>query len=143
MQGIAIGAAGCLPNILIVRSAANLRALRKVRNRRRLLLVLRVPGLPRDISRKWETKLNSSMRECGCSLGAKCVIVAFLSSVLWQSLYSSWSVSYWPVFLLRTLLIVLVAGAVGKIVGQTRAAAEIRAIEEKIQDSERRYSAGG
>jgi len=143
MHGIAIGAASYLPNILVVRGAANLRALRKVRNRKHLLVVLRVPGLPSEISREWESKLNFSVKECGCSLGAKCVIAASGASVMWQSLYSLWSVSHWPVFFLQTFLLVLVAGAVGKIAGQARAAAEIRAIEGKIRDFERGNSTGG
>jgi len=140
---VAIGVATRLPKILVVRCAENVRALRKIKNRRHLLLVLRVPGLPSEISREWESKLNSSLKECGCSLGAKCVFAALGASVVAQSLYSHWGVSLWPIFFVRTLVIVLVAGAVGKLAGQTSARAEFRAIEEKIREFERKSLVGG
>lgn len=131
------------PIAMVVRTASDVEALRKSRNARRMRILLRVPDLPLEISQQWEAKLNSSLRECGCSLGAKCVIAAFTASIIWQSAFSIWSISHWPVFLLRTFLLILASGAAGKSVGIARARAEVGAIEEKIRDFEKRYAAGG
>lgn len=132
-----------VPLPVLVRCASDMEILRKIRNRQRLCFLLRIPGLPVETSKKWESKLNSCLKECGCSLGAKFVIAAFGASVIWQSIYSFWSFSHWPVFFVRTFLAVIVAGAIGKFVGIARAKAEIRTIEEKIRDFEQRHTAGG
>ena len=131
------------PIAMVVRTASDVEALRKSRNARRMRILLRVSDLPLEISRQWEAKLNSSLRECGCSLGAKCVIAAFTASIIWQSTFSFWSISHWPIFLLRTFLLILAAGAAGKSVGIARAKAEVGVIEEKIRDFEKKYAAGG
>jgi hypothetical protein len=70
-------------------------------------------------------------------------MAAFVASLIWQSAFSLWSISHWPVFLLRTFLLILAAGAGGKSAGKLRARVEIRAIEKKIHDFERKYAAGG
>jgi hypothetical protein len=106
-------------------------------------VLLRISGLPTEASQQWEATLNSSLKECGCSLGAKCVVAAFAASLMWQSEFSHWGISHWPVFLLRTFLLILVAGAMGKTAGKLRARAEIRAIERKIRTFERKYAAEG
>jgi hypothetical protein len=131
------------PIAAIVRRASDVEALRKLRSARRMHILLRISGLPTEASKQWEAKLNSSLRECGCSLGAKCVMAAFVASLVWQSEFSHWGISHWPVFLLRTFLLILAAGAVGKSAGKLRARVEIRAIEKKIHDFERKYAAGG
>lgn len=131
------------PIALVVRSASDVEALRKSRNARRVFVLLRVSGLPLDTSKRLEVKLNSALRECGCSLGAKCVIAAFLSSIIWQSTFSLWGISHWPAFLLRTFLLILLAGAAGKSVGLVRARVEVEAIEKKIRNFELKYTTGG
>jgi hypothetical protein len=132
-----------LPLPVVVRSAFDLEILQKMKNRRRLQVFLRISGLPIGTSKQWEAKLNSCLKECGCSLGAKCVITALGASLIWQTVYSLWSVSHWPVFFLRTLTVVFVAGAVGKSAAKLRARSAIRAIEGKIRDFEHRYATGG
>ena len=131
------------PVAAIVRRASGVEALRKLRSARRMRILLRISGLPTEASKQWEAQLNASLKECGCSLGAKCVMAAFVASLVWQSEFSHWSISHWPAFLLRTFLLVLVAGATGKTLGKLRARAEIRAIERKIRDFENKYAAGG
>jgi len=131
------------PLPVVVRCTSDLEILHKMKNRRRLQVFLRISGLPIETSKQWEAKLNSSLKECGCSLGAKCVIVALGASVIWQTIYSFWSVSHWPVFFLRTLTVVFVAGAVGKSAAKLCARSSIRAIERKIRDCEHRYATGG
>ena len=106
-------------------------------------ILLRVSGIPTETSKQWEAKLNSSLRECGCSLGAKCVIAAFVASLIWQSTLSLWSISHWPAFLLRTFLLTLLAGAAGKSVGLMWARVEVEAIEKQIRDFEVKCTAGG
>ncbi len=128
---------------LIVRCAGDLENLQTTRNPQRLRIILRISGLPTETSKQWESKLNSCLQECGCSLGAKCAIAAFATSLVWQSVFSLWSVSHWPVFLLRTFLLILAAGAAGKSAAKVRARFEIQSIEDNIRDFERRYVAGG
>jgi hypothetical protein len=128
---------------LVVRTASDVATLRKSRNARRMRILLRVSGLPIETSKHWEARLNSALRECGCSLGAKCVIAAFFASIIWQSTFSLWSISHWPAFLLRMFLLILLAGAVGKSVGLVRARVEVEAIEKKIRNFEVKYTAGG
>jgi hypothetical protein len=130
------------PIAAMARRASDVEALRKLRSAQRMRILLRISGLPTATSKQWEAKLNSSLKECGCSLGAKCVMAAFAASLIWQSEFSNWSISHWPALLLRTFLLILVAGAMGKTLGKLRARAEIRAIERKIRDFERKYAAG-
>lgn len=129
-----------LPSLVIVRSASDVTFLRNATSRGRLVPVLRVPGLPAELSREWESRLKSSLRECGCSLGAKCVIGALGASAAWQSLFSHWGAGRAPGFLLRTLLASFVAGMGGKLVGRARASARIQAIEKKLRDFQQRSS---
>lgn len=123
-----------------IRCADDLAVIRRVRNRRHLQILLRVPGLSPDKSSVWESKLNSGLEECGCSLGAKCMFGALAGSVLWQFFYSSWSISHWPGFLLRTVLAVIAAGGAGKFLGLALAEARIQAIEKQIRQFESRFS---
>lgn len=131
-----------LPSLVIVRSTSDLRALRNAGNRRFLLPLLRLPGVPAELSREWESKLKTSLRECGCSLGAKCVVAGAGASVVWQSLYSHWNVGQSPAFLLRTLLLCFAAGMGGKLASKARASARIDRIEEKMREFEQRSSDG-
>ncbi len=128
---------------LVVRSASDLESLRKMKRAPRLHAFLRISGLPLETSKQWESKLNSSLKECGCSLGAKCALAGLAASLLWQTVFSLWSLSHWPVFFLRTLSVVLLAGGLGKSAGKIRARSEIRDVESKIRDFERTSAAGG
>jgi hypothetical protein len=143
METFATMAPTPFPIAAIVRRASDVEALRKVRSAWRMRILLRIAGLPTEASKQWEAKLNSSLKECGCSLGAKCVMASFVASLMWQSVFSHWSISHWPTFILRTFLLILVAGAMGKTAGKLRARTAIRAIERKIRDFEREYAAGG
>lgn len=131
------------PIPIVARTAADVETLPRSRYGRRTLILLRIPGLPIEISQPWETRLNLALRECGCSLGAKFSIAAFVASLVWQSTFSLWSPSHWPVFLLRTFLLILLGGAVGKSIGILRARTEVEAIEKKIRTFEINYTAGG
>lgn len=131
------------PIAVVVRTASDVGTVRKSRNTRRMHIFLRVSGLSIETSKQWEAKLNSALRECGCSLGAKCAVAAFLASIIWQSTFSLWSISHWPAFLLRTFLLILLAGAAGKSVGLVRARVEVEAIEKQIRDFEVKCTAGG
>jgi hypothetical protein len=131
------------PIAVVVRTASDVGTVRKSRNARRMHILLRISGLSIETSKQWEAKLNAALRECGCSLGAKCVIAAFVASIIWQSTFSLWSISHWPAFLLRTFLLILLAGAAGKSVGLARGRAEVEAIEKQIRHFEVKYTAGG
>jgi hypothetical protein len=131
------------PIPVVVRTASDVGTVRESRHARRMPILLRVRGLSIETSKQWEAKLNTALRECGCSLGAKCAIAAFVGSILWQSTFSLWSISHWPAFLLRSFLLILLAGAAGKSVGLVRARVEVEAIEKQIRDFEVKCTAGG
>jgi hypothetical protein len=124
------------PIPLVVRTAADVEAMWRSRHGRRTLILLHIPGLPVEISKQWETKLNLALRECGCSLGAKSSIAAVVASLVWQSTFSLWSPPHWPAFLLRTFLLILLAGAAGKSIGILRARVQVEAIEKQIHNFE-------
>jgi hypothetical protein len=131
------------PNPLVVRTAADVEAMRRSKHALRALILLRVSGLPVETSKQWEAKLNLALRECGCSLGAKSSIAAFVASLVWQSTFSLWSPSHWPFFLLRTFLLILLAGAAGKSIGILHARTEVKAIEKRIRNFEINCTSGG
>jgi hypothetical protein len=131
------------PIPLVVRTAADVEALRTSKHARRAFIILRVAGLPVETSKQWEVKLNRALRECGCSLGAKSSIAAVVASLVWQTRFSLWSPSHWPAFLLRTFLLILLAGAAGKSIGILRARVQVEAIEKQIRNFEVSYAAGG
>jgi len=131
------------PIPVVVRTASDVATLRKLRRSRRMHVLIRVAGLPIKTSRQWEMKLNTALQECGCSLGAKFVIGAFVASLIWQSTFSFWSISHWPAFLLRAFSLILLGGAAGKSIGLARARVNVEAIETKIRDFELKCTTGG
>ena len=135
-------AASRLPRILVVRRAADFAELRRVRNKRLLRFLFRVPGLSPDVSRDWEARLNANLKECGCSLGAKCTLAGIAASVVWQSFYSFWSIAHWPGFLLRTSFVIVAAGGIGKLLGLALAERGIRNLERQIRHFEEEARAG-
>jgi hypothetical protein len=143
VQPLATRLPSSFPIKFVVRCASDLETLRKMRSARRLHVLLRIPGLPLETSNSWQTNLNSALKECGCSLGARFGLASFAASLLWQTVFSLWSVSHWPAFLLRTVALVFLAGALGKFAGKMRARAQIRAIAQNIRAFERTCSPGG
>jgi hypothetical protein len=143
VQPLASSLPSPFPIAFVVRCASDLETLRKIRSARRLHVLLRISGLPLETSKAWQTNLNSALKECGCSLGARFGLAGFAASLLWQTVFSLWSVSHWPAFLLRTVTVVFLAGAFGKIAGKIRARAQIRAIAQNIRAFERTGSPGG
>ena len=69
--------------ILKVEYADDLAAIRRLRSRRNFHIVLRVPGLALDRASVWEPRLNAALKECGCSLGARCMLVSLAGSIIW------------------------------------------------------------
>jgi hypothetical protein len=120
---------------LHLRTAGDIRTLREATIvRRRPSVAIDVPGIPADRRLYWELELNSALRECGCSLGARGVLLAAVASLVYQFGWSSLQPSYWPGFLVRKLAGMFVAGAIGKIVGLERANAKVRRIAGEVLD---------
>jgi hypothetical protein len=113
-----------------------------MRHRRKLHLFLRVPGLALDKTSVWEARLNAALKECGCSLGAKSMSAALAGTIIWQFVYSSWSMSHWLGFIGRSVLAVLVAGVIGKLSGLALAESRLRSIEEHIRKFESNAAGG-
>lgn len=122
--------------ILTVGCADDLATIRRHRKRRSFHILLRVPGLALDKASVWESRLNAALKECGCSLGASCMLAALAGSIIWQFCYSSWSVSHWLEFLWRSTLAALAAGVIGKLSGLALAEGRIQAIEKQIRKFE-------
>jgi len=107
-----------------------------MRHRRNLRTFLHVPGLASDKTIVWQAGVNAALKECGCSLGAKSMCAALGGSIIWRFLYSSWSVSHWLAFVWQSILAVLAAGVIGKLLGLTLAEARLRSIEKQIRKFE-------
>jgi len=104
--------------IVIFRSIDELDALCQAKMRwRRAHLFLRIPELPGKQVSQLETALNKRFNDCGCSMGARFVLLALAGSVLWQFWHSDWSILGWPWFLARTLSVMILAGGIGKLFG--------------------------
>lgn len=120
-------------SVSVIRTAADLNLLQQPRAaRRQLYVVLEIAGVPPDQSLRWESRLNSHLRECGCALGAKLSAAALLASIVWQFVHHAWGLSHWPAFLFRTAVVVLAAGGLGKLLGLSFAEFEIRRISSRL-----------
>src|SRR6267142_1541998 len=118
---------------LIIRSRRDVESLLQLgSDRGRLSVFVQISGLPREKSLEWEVKLNSFLHECGCSLGAKFVILALAVSILLQSFQSSWAIIHWPGFLLRTLAAAFAAGGIGKLIGIGVARVQLKKVAGQI-----------
>jgi hypothetical protein len=132
------------PKVFVIQSAADSDLLKKARvSLLRSGVLVRVPGLPIEKSLHWELELNANLRECGCSLGAKFVLIGLAASVVWQFVFLSWDISHWPWFFVRTILTMLVSGAAGKLLGIALAKARIRRIAKQICDFVEKSSTKG
>ncbi len=129
--------------VYVLRSAEDLNVLRRGPGRSRLYVVLEIPGVPNKQALRWESRLNDRLRECGCAAGALFAVAALLVSVLWQSFYRMWGLSNWPLFLLRTALLVIAAGGLGKLIGLGYAEVEIRRIASRLRRFAQRSSREG
>jgi hypothetical protein len=119
--------------VSVIRTATDLRLLQLPRDaRRRLYILLEVAGVPAAQSLRWESRLNSQFRECGCSMGACFSFAAVLASLTWQVVHRALALSHWPAFLLRTVVLVFVAGGLGKLLGLGVAELEIRHIASRL-----------
>jgi hypothetical protein len=119
--------------VSVLRTAADLHLLRQPRaTRRRLYVVLEIGGVPSAQLLRWESRLNSHLRECGCALGAKFSAAALLASIVWQFVHHAWGLSHWPAFLLRTAVVVFAAGGLGKLLGLSFAELGIRRISSRL-----------
>jgi hypothetical protein len=138
MNVIATPGGRIIPPILIVHSAAEVGALARLRHhhRRRWLVRLRIPGLAPDQAAPWEQQLNVLLRDCGCSLGAKCVLIGLAGSIVAQATGSGWGPAQWPWFLARTVLAMVGGGVLGKALGLGLARAGIVRIAGKIRSFE-------
>jgi hypothetical protein len=139
----AFPAARSMPQFLLVRTSAELRALERLKIRHHAIVLLRVPGIPHDKSDRWERKLNSHLKECGCSLGAKFTLLAAGGSVIWQVYCSTWGISHWPWFVARTLIAMFVCGILGKSLGIALARIGLRNIQNLIHHFEITSVVGG
>ena len=123
---------------LIVRPGDDVELLRQpARAPRRTIALLQIPGLPREKSLEWQLKLNALLRECGCSLGAKFVLLAVVGSIIWQSLRLEWELASWPRFLLLILAAMFIAGCLGKAIGIGVARTRIKRIARQTSISPR------
>jgi hypothetical protein len=122
---------------LIIKSASDIEVLwQRRKSYRQTFAFIRVPRLAQGESRQLEARVNSYLRECGCSLGAKFMLLGFFVSTVWQFVDRAWSLAYWPGFLLRTFLVVLLAGAFGKSVGLMRAKFGMRRVVGRVREVE-------
>jgi hypothetical protein len=120
-------------SVCFIRTAADLNLLQQPRAaRRRLYVVLEIAGIPPEQSLRWESRLNTLLRECGCTLGARFSAAALFASIIWQFLQHAWNLPSWPAFLLRTGLAVFIAGGLGKLAGLGLAEFRIRCISSRL-----------
>jgi hypothetical protein len=118
--------------IVVIRSSADLNRFTHSGPRKNLRILLEIPGLPAEKTAAWETALNEQLRQCGCSLGAKFVVLGLALAVAYQFLVSTWQPSHLLAFLLRTLAFMLVGGIAGKVLGLSLARKRITEIEERL-----------
>jgi hypothetical protein len=79
----------------------------------RLRAAVRLPHVSPVQSARWERDLNRSLDECGCTQGALCSLTALVASIAWQVVYASGF--DWRWFLIRVVVAMFAAGAVGKL----------------------------
>ena len=119
--------------VLVVRAVSDLDALRRMKGRDRPKHVeLRLPALTPHQSIAFESCLNAGLRECGCSLGAKFMLLAFVGSIVWQELYSYWNLSHLVGFLCRTFVVVFLLSGLGKLLGIAIGKLEVSRIAKEI-----------
>jgi hypothetical protein len=126
-----------LPKVVVVHFADELNNFIKARHHKGSCVVLQIPGLPAEQASGWESQLNRLLKECGCSLGAKSVLLAVALSVVYQFSRSSWSISHMPIFLLRTAIVALLGGVAGKLIGLMLANRGLVRITKKIEKFEK------
>ena len=119
--------------VCVLRSADDLNLLRRGPGRSRLYVVLEIPGVPPKLALRWESRLNDHLRECGCASGALFAVVALVVSAFWQSFFRTWALSNWPSFLLRTALLIIAAGGLGKLFGLVYAEIDIQRITFRLR----------
>lgn len=130
--------------IVVLHSSEDLDVLREAKmGLKRVVLLLRIPGLSQEDSRHWEGLLNARFNECGCKMGAAFVLFGLIGSALWQSLRSGWGFLHWPWFLFRTFLAMLLCGLFGKLIGIGYARLHLRRIASQIQKLARTAETGG
>lgn len=100
--------------------------------RRRLYVVLDVPGVSPAQSSRWESRLNVLLRECGCAFGALSSGIALIAAIAFAVFHSPVGFSSWSSLLLRTLILIMVTGGVGKLAGLGLAELEIRHISSQL-----------
>jgi hypothetical protein len=108
-----------------------------------LYVVLEIPGVPPKQAVRWESRLNDHLRECGCATGALFAVVALVASAFWQSFYRTWGLLSWPWFLLRTALLVIAAGGLGKLIGLGYTEIGIQRIASRLRRFAQRSSQEG
>jgi hypothetical protein len=129
--------------VRVLRSAEDLNVLRRGPGRSRLYVVLDIPGVPPKQALRWESRLNDHLRACGCATGALFAVAALVVSMFWQSFYRAWGFSNWPSFLLRTTLLVIAAGGLGKLIGLGYAEIDIQRIAFRLRRFAQRSSQEG
>jgi len=102
---------------LIVRDVQQLRALGELKAfRSRQALVLELPELSSTAAFAVAERLNALRRECGCSLGAKFMVVSFVLSAAWLLKTYGFGVAvFWraPIAVLAAIFF----AAIGKLIG--------------------------
>jgi len=129
--------------VYVIRSADDLSVLRRGPGCSRSFVVLEIPGMSPKQALRWESRLNDRLRECGCAAGALCAVTALLVSVFWQSFYRTWGLWSWPSFLLRTALLVIAGGGLGKLIGLGYAETDIQRITSRLRRLAQRSSQEG
>jgi hypothetical protein len=109
---------------------------------RRTYIRLRVPRLSQEECLRLEGKLNAYLRECGCSLGAKCMLGGVAASIGWQNALLAWGPPYWPGFLMRSVVAALLFGAIGKTAGIAWAKMGMMRIVDRVRGIEEDFLAG-
>jgi hypothetical protein len=120
--------------VVVVRSVSEVSVLhRNPIGPGRTRVVLEIPQLLPDQSLLWQERLNRRFSECGCTAGGITALLGLVGAVVWQFSHSGWSVSSWPGFLIRAVLLMLAGGFVGKLMGIERARWQIRTLTAQIR----------
>lgn len=119
--------------VVVVRTVSELSVLhRNPIGPGRTRVVLEMPQILSDQSLMWQERLNRRFGECGCTTGGITALLGLVGAVAWQFFNSGWSLSSWPGFLIRVLLLTLAGGFVGKLLGIERARWQIRRLTAEI-----------
>ena len=95
--------------------------------------VFRIPGVSEDELLDWERILNQASHECGCSLGARCGVIALGLAVFWGCIHISNPTFTKAVFIRYTVGSAIVGGLAGKLAALAMARIKIFRIAREMK----------